>query len=64
MIDAFDRLFQAYDVLVFHILHNDHGESAHTEFIHEDILPGYGFQGVWEIAQDIVIDPGGDISQG
>jgi hypothetical protein len=49
---------------VFHILHNDHGESAHTEFIHEDILPGYGFQGVWEIAQDIVIDPGGDISQG
>ena len=53
-----ELFFQLLCVFHLHIFHDDHGEGAHSKFVHQNILAAYGFQGVRQITQQIVIDPG------
>ena len=57
MVNTLNCLFQLLGILCRHILHNDHGESSHSELIYHDILPLYCLQALRQITEQIIIDP-------
>ncbi len=56
MIDCFNLLFQCNHIFLLHPVYHNHGECAHAEFIHHDVLSCHCFQRVRQITQNIIVD--------
>ena len=56
MIDLLDLLSEGDDILVLLILHDQHGDRACSELIHQDVLTLNGLNAVRQVGQNIVID--------
>jgi hypothetical protein len=58
VVDLLDLGLELRDVAVLHALHDDEGEGALAELIHQDVLALDGLHGIGQVIEHIVVDPG------
>ena len=63
MLDLFNLLLQAYNILRLHALHHKHGEGPCSEFVYQNILSHHGLDISGKIRENIIVDPGIHIAQ-